>query len=583
MTYDSGASQLAPWLNPTVIRKPSSKEGYKSSSESNSDPFSRLTYVADAEIQQIEPAYEKDLLAIEDGHQSQKLPEIQDSRSRSVSRQSKSRPSSRMLSGMKSRASTKLPRIYTSVHIDEEEEELMKHTSDSEGDSEEDITLAPWLTPAGAKKNRRSARSRSRSSSSQMSSKSKTDEAGGDINGSRLGRSRAEVDEKSRSRSAVEESEIDQLTSSETLTVEKNDSGKVKSRSGSNLKSGHDQSVSEPKADFVDEIKSDKTEKPVKERTRSQIKISAETPHDPVKNGDEPVSDRPKSRKMSKEEEPYHESQGDRYSESEERFKSPRQLQQKEKSRTHKEQTRSRSPERVQQKEKSRAYKERSRSPKEKSRSVREKSKSFKRTKTSFERSRSPEVRPASFRSERHEEDQKDSGIEQSEVSDAPGENRIDRERTKTILPRSARSRSSSAVRAQQKSARSVADQGFETLDHQVDKDISQPKSRSRPVKSLTDEDKIESLDDGRPSENRVKSASRKASIQRNDISSRQSSDSVPLDFASPLDGENDDLEEELMLPGLSVIGGESVTDDVKTSRASHKKSRRESDTGIEI
>ena len=530
--------------------------------------------MADAEIQDLVPAQEKELLAIEDGRLSTKLPSNQESRSRSVSRQqSRSRPSSRVLNGFKSRSPTKASRLQASGNFDEEEEneEVNKHLSDSEEELDEE--LAPWLTPAGVKKERRSARIRSESQESPVNDETETEftEHEGKMSQSRSSKLKSRSRSGSQMASRVHEGP-NESSDSGTLVAE----AKERSKSRSQLT-----------ADI--EIEDSK------EKSKSLI----------IRNQTEPLIDRTQSAKeMVKR---------DKTDTLQERSKSHMDNQEKTKSEKDtlgepllKEKQRSQPPEILIQEStgtfvkdsrtpRERSIKERSRSPKEKSlkersrlskeKSVKEKSKSPQRTRSSFEKVKLPEIRPRSFRSEGHghDDEQKDSGIEQSDMSDTGMEpvamEMVARqERTRSAIYRSASNRGSSASRSRSRSLNPASDLNTVTLEPPARSDIS--KSPSKSLKSSSDDDKIQYLDNGTPIIHQSSPNSQKTSQREPGQTSRLTSDSGPIDLDLD-EEENDYEEEELNLPGLSVIGGESVTDDVKTSRASRKKTQRDSERGI--
>ena len=586
MTYDSGASQLAPWLT-IGVKRASTREEPKSSSESVSDPYSRLTDIADAEIQEIIPVHEKELLAIEDGRLSTKLPSNQELRSRSVSRQqSRSRPSSRILNGFKSRSPTKLPRIQTSGHFDEEEEdkeEANKHLSDSEEDMDEE--LAPWLTPTGVKKERRSAKNRSRSPKSQMNDENETEEetehesVRSKTRSSRLkSRSRSQTtsqDPESEKSASAKVEGLAELSDSSTLYVDKTSVTKENSRSRSRLNEA-DLEIEKSKEMSSSQIR-DQTE-PLIERTQSAKEMVKREKTDTLKERSKSHMDAPKKTE--------HKSEDGRLAEpllEQKQESKPPEILIQESTRTFvKEGTpRERSVKERSRSPKEKTVKERSRLSKEKI--VQKKSRSPQRTRSSFEKPRLPEVRPRSFMSEGHEDEQKDSGIEQSDMSDTGMETVTMEMVAREERTKSAINRSSSAAGHQQRSrSRSLipaSDHDTMTLELQARTDFS--KSPSKSLKSSSDNDKIQYLDNGTPVDSKTRPSSHKTSLQEHGQTSRLTSDSGPLDLDSRLDGEGNDYEEELNLPGLSAIGGESVTDDVKTSRASRKKSRRDSYAGI--
>ena len=586
MTYDSGASQLAPWLNPTTTRRPPTKDGNQSSSGSPPDPFSRMTSAVDAEIQQVIAPEEMQLLAIEDGRISEKLPQIQDGRSRSASGQDlpKSRPSSKI--GLKSRASTKLPRIYTSVHIDEEDEEAEKPPDDSDEEPEGSDTLAPWMTPAGVKKERRSARSRS--PRSQMSGHNETGEIDieQDVVVSRARSSKVRSDSRPVSKSSLRDTEGQksitpgvQAEKKETAESDRmTQSGRKKSKSRSELQATDEQNLSEASTDNLSKL-----------RATPQLEQSDEAS----------------------------------YSESKEETLNQGNLESVQtKTDIDKERSRTLDPE--EKLKRSRTHKERSRSPRKRSALDKEHSRLAQRSKTSFEKPKTPEVRPRSFMSERDESEDdvhKDSGIEQSEVSDAQSEKIVLRERTRTVLSRSSRKRSSSSAKLNQESKSLTVDTSQGDLETSEDPSLTmqsnsdsksptlQSKSLSKSSVRRSDADGTVSLDDGIPSENvstteksksddakindgtvsrsKTKSASQKASLLDNEQLSRMTDESEHIELDSALSvvdnafEEDDEFEEELNLPGMSAIGAESVTDDMKTSRSSRVRSTQDADAGI--
>ena len=590
MTYDSGASQLAPWLNPTTTRRPPTKDGNQSSSGSPPDPFSRMTSAVDAEIQQVIAPEEMQLLAIEDGRVSEKLPQIQDGRSRSASGQDlpKSRPTSKI--GLKSRASTKLPRIYTSVHIDEEDEEVEKPPDDSDEEPEGSDTLAPWMTPAGVKKERRSARSRS--PRSQMSGHNETGEGDSEqeVAVSRARSSKVRSDSRSVSKASLRDTERqksitpgvqmenEETAESDRLTQGNLQPGREKSKSRSQLQAADEQNLSEASTDNLSKL-----------RATPQLEQSDEAS----------------------------------YSESKEETLNQGNLESVQ-SKTDIDKERSRTLDPEEKLKRSRTHKDRSRSPRKRSVLDKEHSRLPQRSKTSFEKPKTPEVRPRSFMSARDESEDdvhKDSGIEQSEISDAQSEKIELRERTRTVLSRSSRKRSSSLAKLNQESNSLTVDttQGDlessedPSLTMQSNSDSKSPTLQSKSLskssprrsdadgtvymddgipsesvstteKSKSDDDKI---DDGTVSRSKTKSASQKASLLDNEQLSRMTdkSEHIILDSALSVEDdafeEDDEFEEELNLPGLSAIGAESVTDDMKTSRASRVRSTQDADAGI--
>ena len=591
MTYDSGASQLAPWLNPTTTRRPPTKDGNQSSSGSPPDPFSRMTSAVDAEIQQVIAPEEMQLLAIEDGRVSDKLPQIQDGRSRSASGQDlpRSRPSSKI--GLKSRASTKLPRIYTSVHIDEEDEEAEKPPDDSDEEPEGSDTLAPWMTPAGVKKEQRSARSRS--PRSQMSRRNETGEGDSEQDVvSRARSSKVRSDSRPISKSSLRDTErLKSITpgvqvenketaESNRMTQDNIQPGREKTKSRSELQVTDEQNLSEASTDNLSKL-----------RATPQLEQSGEAPY--IESKEETLN------------------QGNL------------ELVQK-KTDFDKERSRTLDPE--EKLKRSRTHKERSRSPRKRSVLDKEHSRLPQRSKTSFEKPKTPEVRPRSFMSERDESEDdvhKDSGIEQSEISDAQSEKIVVRERTRTVLSRSSRKRSSSSAKLNQESKSLTVDRSQGDLETSEDPSLTmqsnsdsksptlQSKSLSKSFvrrsdadgtvymddgipsesiptteKSKSDDDKI---DDGTVSRSKTKSASQKASLLDNEQLSRMTdgSEHIELDSALSVEDnafeEDDEFEEELNLPGLSAIGAESVTDDMKTSRASRVRSTQDIDAGITV
>ena len=587
MTYDSGASQLAPWLT-IGVKRASTREEPTSNNESVSDPYSCLTDVADAEIQEIIPVHEKELLAIEDGRLSTKLPSNQDLRSRSVSRQqSRSRPSSRILNGFKSRSPTKLPRIQTSGHFDEEEEdkeEANKHLSDSEEDMDEE--LAPWLTPAGVKKEQRSAKNRSRSPRSQMNDENETEEetehegVRSKTRSSRLkSRSRSQTtsqDPESEKSASAKVEGLAELSDSRTLDVDKTSVTKEKSRSRSRLNEADlevEKSMEMSRSHIRDQ------NEPLIERTQSAKEMVKREKTDTLKERSKSHMDTPKKTE--------HKSEDSRLAEpllEQKQESKPPEILIQESTRTFVKESgtpRERSVKERSRSPKEKTVKERSRLSKEKI--VKEKSRSPQRTRSSFEKPMLPEVRPRSFISEGHEDEQKDSGIEQSDMSDTGMETVTMEMVAREERTRSAINISSSAAGHQQRSrSRSLipaSDHDTMILELQARTDFSRSPSKS--LKSSSDNDKIQYLDNDTPVDSKSRPSSHKTSLQEHGQTSWLTSDSGPLDLDSRLDGEGNDYEEELNLPGLSAIGGESVTDDVKTSRASRKKSRRDSYAGI--
>ena len=718
MTYDSGASQLAPWLTPIgVVKKAPANDGYKSSSESPSDPFSRLTSAADAEIRQIVPAEE--LLAMEDGRISQKLPQIEDAKSRSASRQDllKSRQSSKFSNGLKSRSSTKLPRIYTSVHIDEEEEEGSMQQSESDEDSETAEQLAPWMTPAGMKKKQKSARSRSRSPRSQMSHKSVSGEVEVEPEAAiiRSGSSKALVDSKSLSKSTSRGTEGQKSVSPRILDGDHDDS-RSRSRSVSKDPERQSSRSSRRLGDQEEQTRprsSTEEKSQIKEKIRSKSQLkAADDLHSSEADAESHVNNQVEEMNNASEKSKFDGANLEPRQKIESLKERPRTsigLEQRERSQTHVQRSRStveksefikeqskvsrrsktafkksnipeadaeshvkhqaeemnnvsekskfdganleprqrtvslkerpRTSIGLEQRERSQTHTQRSRSTVEKSEFIKEQSKVLKRSKTSFEKPNIPEVKPRSFRSERDEEAQKDSGIEQSEVSDAQSDKIPVQERTRTMLSRSARSRPSPTKSHQEPKTMTVAkapdnlessddpshmiqlksrskfvksrmdengnegtveylDDGKQSesrirpFSHkntfvqdnnevtlELPSNASPSKSHSKSVKSRSDEDRsrIEFLDDGVPSRNKTKE-----SLQGNEKSPELTGESAPIDLNSAMSGDENVFEEELNLPGLSTARGESVTDDMKMSRTSHQRSRMDSDIGTE-
>ena len=512
------------------------------------------------------------MLAIEDGRLSTRLPSNQENRSRSVSRQqSRSRPSSRMLNGSKSRSPTKVSRLQASGNFDEtEENDVNKHPSDSEEEYEEG--LAPWLTPAGVKKERRSARIRSVSSESVVNAEIDTENG---VDGERSKASVSTLKSRSRSesqRASRQEEGLNEPSDSGALIAE----AKEQPKSRAELKPDIEIEGSEETSRAV--IIRNQTE-PQIERTQSAKETGKREKTETLRERAKSQLDRPKVIKSKKDTQsealPIEKQRSQRsqppeilIQESTGTFvkdsKTPREKSNKDRSRSPKE----------------RSLKERSRLSKEKS--TKEKSKSPQRTRSSFEKVKLPEIRPRSFRSEGHdlEEEQKDSGIEQSDISDTNMEpvamEMVARvERTRSAMYRSSSSASRQQLRSRSRTLDPASDLDTVTLEPPARSDFT--KSPSKSLKSSSDDDKIQYLDNGTPITHHSRPSSRKTSLQEPGLTS----DSVLLDHdKNDLDLYVNDLEEEeLNIPGLSVIGGESVTDDVKTSRASRKtqKSRRDS------
>ena len=514
------------------------------------------------------------MLAIEDGRLSTRLPSNQESRSRSVSRQqSRSRPSSRMLNGNKSRSPTKVSRLQASGNFDEtEENDVDKHLSDSEEEYEEG--LAPWLTPAGVKKERRSARIRSVSSESVVNAEIDTENG---VDGGRSKTSGSTLKIRSRSesqRASRQEEGLDEPSDSRALISEAKEKPKSRTEQIAEMEESEDTSRAV--------IIRNQTE-PQIERTQSAKETGKREKTDTLRERAKSHLDRPeviKSKKDTQSEALPIEKQRSQRSQPPEILiqestgtfvkdsKTPREKSNKDRSRSPKE----------------RSMKERSRLSKEKT--TKEKSKSPQRTRSSFEKVKLPEIRPRSFRSEGHdlEEEQKDSGIEQSDMSDTNMEpvamEMVARvERTRSAIFRSTPSASRQQLRSRSRTLDPASDLDTVTLEPPARSDFT--KSPSKSLKSSSDDDKIQYLDNGTPINHHSRPSSRKTSLHEPGQKSRLTSDSVPIDLdKNDLDLHVNDLEEEeLNIPGLSVIGGESVTDDVKTSRASRKtqKSRRDS------